>query len=130
MNAGRAAQSSSTAPVTMSLNPGFEGPGTMSPSSPVTSFPPVLESSIRQRGSFQVPTCKHSSWVFTAEPLHRDHRLDCASQKNGQQVSSESVLHFTVGNPDNNAPAATQPCRALTARGLAAAGAQAGRRQR
>ena len=49
-------------------------------------------------------THQHSNWVFTAEGRYTVTIGWTARLKNGQQVSSESVLHFTVGNPDN-APA-------------------------
>ena len=42
--------------------------------------------------------------MFTAEGRYTVTIGWTARLKNGQQVSSESVLHFTVGNPDN-APA-------------------------
>ena len=93
-------------PVTMSLN-GFEGPGTMSTflSGNFGSAGQKVFNS-RSGGSFQVPanTHQHSNWVFTAEGRYTVTIGWTARLKNGQQVSSESVLHFTVGNPDN-APA-------------------------
>lgn len=93
-------------PVTMSLN-GFEGPGTMSTflsGNFGSAGQKVFDS--RSGGSFQVPanTHQHSNWVFTAEGRYTVTIGWTARLKNGQQVSSESVLHFTVGNPDN-APA-------------------------
>lgn len=93
-------------PVTMSLN-GFEGPGTMSTflsGNFGSAGQQVFDS--RSGGSFQVPanTHQHSNWVFTAEGRYTVTIGWTARLKNGQQVSSESVLHFTVGNPDN-APA-------------------------
>ena len=93
-------------PVTMSLN-GFEGPGTMSTflsGNFGSAGQKVFDS--RSGGSFQVPanTHQHSNWVFTAEGRYTLTIGWTARLKNGQQVSSESVLHFTVGNPDN-APA-------------------------
>ena len=93
-------------PVTMSLN-GFEGPGTMSTflsGNFGSAGHKVFDS--RSGGSFQVPanTHQHSNWVFTAEGRYTVTIGWTARLKNGQQVSSESVLHFTVGNPDN-APA-------------------------
>ncbi|WP_279789624.1 TIGR03773 family transporter-associated surface protein [Rothia sp. RSM407] len=93
-------------PVTMSLN-GFEGPGTMSAflsGNFGSAGQKVFDS--RSGGSFQVPanTHQHSNWVFTAEGRYTVTIGWTARLKNGQQVSSESVLHFTVGNPDN-APA-------------------------
>lgn len=93
-------------PVTMSLN-GFEGPGTMSTflsGNFGSAGQKVFDS--RNGGSFQVPanTHQHSNWVFTAEGRYTVTIGWTARLKNGQQVSSESVLHFTVGNPDN-APA-------------------------
>ena len=93
-------------PVTMSLN-GFEGPGTMSTflsGNFGSAGQKVFDS--RSGGSFQVPanTHQHSNWVFTAEGRYTVTSGGTARLKNGQQVSSESVLHFTVGNPDN-APA-------------------------
>ena len=93
-------------PVTMSLN-GFEGPGTMSTflsGNFGSAGQKVFDS--RSGGSFQVPanTHQHSNWVFTAEGRYAVTIGWTARLKNGQQVSSESVLHFTVGNPDN-APA-------------------------
>ena len=92
-------------PVTMSLN-GFEGPGTMSTflsGNFGSAGQKVFDS--RSGGSFQVPanTHQHSNWVFTAEGRYTVTIGWTARLKNGQQVSSESVLHFTVGNP-NNAP--------------------------
>lgn len=93
-------------PVTMSLN-GFEGPGTLSTflsGNFGSAGQKVFDS--RSGGSFQVPanTHQHSNWVFTAEGRYTVTIGWTARLKNGQQVSSESVLHFTVGNPDN-APA-------------------------
>lgn len=93
-------------PVTMNLN-GFEGPGTMSTflsGNFGSAGQKVFDS--RSGGSFQVPanTHQHSNWVFTAEGRYTVTIGWTARLKNGQQVSSESVLHFTVGNPDN-APA-------------------------
>lgn len=93
-------------PLTMSLN-GFEGPGTMSTflsGNFGSAGQKVFDS--RSGGSFQVPanTHQHSNWVFTAEGRYTVTIGWTARLKNGQQVSSESVLHFTVGNPDN-APA-------------------------
>ena len=93
-------------PVTMSLN-GFEGPGTLSTflsGNFGSAGQKVFDS--RRGGSFQVPanTHQHSNWVFTAEGRYTVTIGWTARLKNGQQVSSESVLHFTVGNPDN-APA-------------------------
>lgn len=93
-------------PVTMSLN-GFEGPGTLSTflsGNFGSAGQKVFDS--RSGGSFQVPanTHQHSNWVFTAEGHYTVTIGWTARLKNGQQVSSESVLHFTVGNPDN-APA-------------------------
>lgn len=93
-------------PVTMSLN-GFEGPGTLSTflsGNFGSAGQKVFDS--RSGGSFQVPanTHQHSNWVFTAEGRYIVTIGWTARLKNGQQVSSESVLHFTVGNPDN-APA-------------------------
>ena len=93
-------------PVTMSLN-GFEGPGTMSTflsGNFGSAGQKVFDS--HSGGSFQVPanTHQHSNWVFTAEGRYTVTIGWTARLKNGQQVSSESVLHFTVGNPDN-APA-------------------------
>lgn len=93
-------------PVTMSLN-GFEGPGTLSTflsGNFGSAGQKVFDS--RSGGSFQVPanTHQHSNWVFTAEGRYTVTIGWTAHLKNGQQVSSESVLHFTVGNPDN-APA-------------------------
>ena len=93
-------------PVTMTLN-GFEGPGTMSTflsGNFGSAGQQVFDS--RSGGSFQVPanTHQHSNWVFTAEGRYTVTIGWTARLKNGQQVSSESVLHFTVGNPDN-APA-------------------------
>ena len=93
-------------PVTMSLN-GFEGPGTMSTflsGNFGSAGQKVFDS--RSGGSFQVPanTHQHSNWVFTAEGRYTVTIGWTARLKNGQQVSSESVLHFAVGNPDN-APA-------------------------
>ena len=93
-------------PVTMSLN-GFEGPGTMFTflsGNFGSAGQQVFDS--RSGGSFQVPanTHQHSNWVFTAEGRYTVTIGWTARLKNGQQVSSESVLHFTVGNPDN-APA-------------------------
>ena len=93
-------------PVTMSLN-GFEGPGTKSTflsGNFGSAGQKVFDS--RSGGSFQVPanTHQHSNWVFTAEGRYTLTIGWTARLKNGQQVSSESVLHFTVGNPDN-APA-------------------------
>ena len=93
-------------PVTMSIN-GFEGPGTMSTflsGNFGSAGQKVFDS--RSGGSFQVPanTHQHSNWVFTAEGRYTVTIGWTARLKNGQQVSSESVLHFTVGNPDN-APA-------------------------
>lgn len=93
-------------PVTMSLN-GFEGPGTLSTflsGNFGSAGQKVFDS--RSGGSFQVPTNthQHSNWVFTAEGRYTVTIGWTARLKNGQQVSSESVLHFTVGNPDN-APA-------------------------
>ena len=93
-------------PVTMSLN-GFEGPGTMSTflsGNFGSAGQKVFDS--RSGGSFQMPanTHQHSNWVFTAEGRYTVTIGWTARLKNGQQVSSESVLHFTVGNPDN-APA-------------------------
>ena len=90
-------------PVTMSLN-GFEGPGTMSTflsGNFGSAGQKVFDS--RSGGSFQVPanTHQHSNWVFTAEGRYTVTIGWTARLKNGQQVSSESVLHFTVGNPDN-----------------------------
>lgn len=90
-------------PVTMSLN-GFEGPGTMSTflsGNFGSAGQKVFDS--RSGGSFQVPanTHQHSNWVFTAEGRYTVTIGWTAHLKNGQQVSSESVLHFTVGNPDN-----------------------------
>lgn len=93
-------------PVTMTLN-GFEGPGTLSTflsGNFGSAGQKVFDS--RSGGSFQVPanTHQHSNWVFTAEGRYTVTIGWTARLKNGQQVSSESVLHFTVGNPDN-APA-------------------------
>lgn len=93
-------------PVAMSLN-GFEGPGTLSTflsGNFGSAGQKVFDS--RSGGSFQVPanTHQHSNWVFTAEGRYTVTIGWTARLKNGQQVSSESVLHFTVGNPDN-APA-------------------------
>lgn len=93
-------------PVTMSLN-GFEGPGILSTflsGNFGSAGQKVFDS--RSGGSFQVPanTHQHSNWVFTAEGRYTVTIGWTARLKNGQQVSSESVLHFTVGNPDN-APA-------------------------
>lgn len=93
-------------PVTMTLN-GFEGPGTLSTflsGNFGSASQKVFDS--RSGGSFQVPanTHQHSNWVFTAEGRYTVTIGWTARLKNGQQVSSESVLHFTVGNPDN-APA-------------------------
>lgn len=93
-------------PVTMSLN-GFEGPGAMFTflsGNFGSAGQQVFDS--RSGGSFQVPanTHQHSNWVFTAEGRYTVTIGWTARLKNGQQVSSESVLHFTVGNPDN-APA-------------------------
>lgn len=93
-------------PVTMSLN-GFEGPGTLSTflsGNFGSAGQKVFDS--RSGGSFQVPanTHQHSNWVFAAEGRYTVTIGWTARLKNGQQVSSESVLHFTVGNPDN-APA-------------------------
>lgn len=93
-------------PVTMSLN-GFEGPGTLSTflsGNFGSAGQKVFDS--HSGGSFQVPanTHQHSNWVFTAEGRYTVTIGWTARLKNGQQVSSESVLHFTVGNPDN-APA-------------------------
>lgn len=93
-------------PVTMSLN-GFEGPGTLSTflsGNFGSAGQKVFDS--RSGGSFQVPanTHQHSNWVFTAEGRYTVTIGWTARLKNGQQVSSESVLHFTVGNPEN-APA-------------------------
>lgn len=93
-------------PVTMSLN-GFEGPGTLSTflsGNFGSAGQKVFDS--RSGGSFQVPanTHQHSNWVFTAEGRYTVTIGWTARLKNGQQVSSESILHFTVGNPDN-APA-------------------------
>ena len=93
-------------PVTMSLN-GFEGPGTLSTflsGNFGSAGQKVFDS--RSGGSFQVPanTHQHSNWVFTAEGRYIVTIGWTARLKNGQQVSRESVLHFTVGNPDN-APA-------------------------
>lgn len=90
-------------PVTMSLN-GFEGPGTLSTflsGNFGSAGQKVFDS--RSGGSFQVPanTHQHSNWVFTAEGRYTVTIGWTARLKNGQQVSSESVLHFTVGNPDN-----------------------------
>ena len=90
----------------MSLN-GFEGPGTLSTflsGNFGSAGQKVFDS--RSGGSFQVPanTHQHSNWVFTAEGRYTVTIGWTARLKNGQQVSSESVLHFTVGNPDN-APA-------------------------
>ena len=93
-------------PVTMTLN-GFEGPGTLSTflsGNFGSAGQKVFDS--RSGGSFQVPanTHQHSNWVFTAEGRYTVTIGWTARLKNGQQGSSESVLHFTVGNPDN-APA-------------------------
>lgn len=90
-------------PVTMTLN-GFEGPGTLSTflsGNFGSAGQKVFDS--RSGGSFQVPanTHQHSNWVFTAEGRYTVTIGWTARLKNGQQVSSESVLHFTVGNPDN-----------------------------
>lgn len=90
-------------PVTMSLN-GFEGPGNLSvflSGNFGSAGQKVFDS--RSGGSFQVPanTHQHSNWVFTAEGRYTVTIGWTARLKNGQQVSSESVLHFTVGNPDN-----------------------------
>lgn len=90
-------------PVTMSLN-GFEGPGTLSTflsGNFGSAGQKVFDS--RSGGSFQVPanTHQHSNWVFTAEGRYTVTIGWTARLRNGQQVSSESVLHFTVGNPDN-----------------------------
>lgn len=90
-------------PVTMSLN-GFEGPGTLSTflsGNFGSAGQKVFDS--RSGGSFQVPanTHQHSNWVFTAEGRYTVTIGWTARLKNGQQVSSESVLHFTVGTPDN-----------------------------
>lgn len=90
-------------PVTMSLN-GFEGPGTLSTflsGNFGSAGQKVFDS--RSGGSFQVPanTHQHSNWVFTAEGRYTVTIGWTARLKNGQQVSSESVLQFTVGNPDN-----------------------------
>ena len=96
-------------PVTMTLN-GFEGPGTLSPclSGNFGSAGQKVFAS-RSGGSFQGPanTHQHSNWVFTAEGRYTVTIGWTARLKNGQQVSSESVLHFTVGNPDN-APASNK----------------------
>lgn len=90
-------------PVTMTLN-GFEGPGTLSTflsGNFGSAGQKVFDS--RSGGSFQVPanTHQHSNWVFTAEGRYTVTIGWTARLKNGQQVSNESVLHFTVGNPDN-----------------------------
>ena len=90
-------------PVTMTLND-FEGPGTLSTflsGNFGSAGQKVFDS--RSGGSFQVPanTHQHSNWVFTAEGRYTVTIGWTARLKNGQQVSSESVLHFTVGNPDN-----------------------------
>ena len=84
-----------------------QGPGTMSTflsGNFGSAGQKVFDS--RSGGSFQVPanTHQHSNWVFTAEGRYTVTIGWTARLKNGQQVSSESVLHFTVGNPDN-APA-------------------------